>query len=246
MQIDAFIIGSAKCATKWLAEALRQSGSVSIPGESQGLTQFADADASYYNGFFAREESEGASITVDYSNTYMLDSSLPQKIKDTFGVRPIIFSFRNPVDRAFSHYLMDATYGYYDLKEPGGFREALLNPRTFSFFDFGLYEKRLLPFLEVFGERNVLVIDADAIGESPMLTRTALEFLSVTAPEARAPETPLNTFEQFRAGHLGPEAVPAERPVMSAEDRRWLEDCYADEHARFLRLVASLPHVVRV
>ena len=68
-----------KCATKWLAQSLRNSGRMIIPGECQGLTQLADNDASFYNSFFSAQTATPGLCTIDYSNTYMLDDCCPKK-----------------------------------------------------------------------------------------------------------------------------------------------------------------------
>jgi hypothetical protein len=200
IRIDAFVIGSMKCATKWLAQSLRNSGRVIIPGECQGLTQLADHDGSFYNSFFSAQAQAPELCTIDYSNSYMLDASLPEKIKTKFGAVPIILCFRNPVERAFSHYLMDVTYEIYEFEPESGFREALLSPRTYSYFDCGLYRKNLIPFLDVFGSQLVMVVDVDTIGKNPQgAVRRMLDFLRANDAAAALVLERVNSWEQFRA-----------------------------------------------
>jgi hypothetical protein len=246
VRIDAFVIGAPKCATKWLAQGLRNSGLINIPGECQGLTRLADDNAAYYNSFFSSQEKSHTKFTIDYSNTYMLDASLPEKIKKKFGAVPIILCFRNPVARAFSHYLMDITYGYFEFDQTYGFSDALRSPRTYSYFDFGLYRKNLESFLDVFGSQRVMVIDADTINKDRFgALQKVLTFLGfANAPISPVPEN-INTWALFRQQHLGERAEPLVKPVPSDQDRQWLWEFYRQDHELFLKDVERLPNVVR-
>lgn len=246
IRIDAFVIGSMKCATKWLAQSLRNSGRVIIPGECQGLTQLADHDGSYYNSFFSAQAQAPELCTIDYSNSYMLDASLPEKMKTKFGAVPIILCFRNPVERAFSHYLMDVTYEIYEFEPESGFREALLSPRTYSYFDCGLYRKNLIPFLDVFGSQLVMVVDVDTIGKNPQgAVRRVLDFLRANDAAAAPATERVNSWEQFRSQHLGKKFKPIRKPVLQSRDKDWLWNFYREEHETFLKDIERLPNVVR-
>jgi hypothetical protein len=242
VRVDAFMIGSAKCATKWIAQSLRDSGQVLLPGEGQGLTQRADETGAYFNRFFQGQRRAPDLFTIDYGNTYMLDPLLPESIRSKFGSVPIIFAYRDPVERAFSHYLMDRVYG--DLDADVSFRESVCSPKTFSYFNFGLYRKNLAPYVEAFGPDKIVVIDVDAVEHDPeRCVRKLLDFLDLNGAPAHPVEGCLNSWEQFHFEHLGVDAP--DKPKLDDSDRNWLWGFYQEDHERFLRELDRFPHVIR-
>ena len=137
------IIGAPKSGTTWLYYMLRQHPNISLPDELNFYTLFQARGAEYYNSQF---DLQAGHVCGDYSNSYMLDRNLPEAFAQKFPGIKLILVGRNPVERAFSHYLMDINQGV--IGKNVAFEETLSQPRYLSYYDHGLYGKHLSRFLE--------------------------------------------------------------------------------------------------
>ena len=97
------------------------------------------------------------------SPSYLSEIGTAEKIKKCIPHAKIIIMLRNPIERAYSHYLMDVYMG----NEKLSFIDALNNDMSLPekgwgishmYVELGMYFKQVENYLSVFGPSNVLVI----------------------------------------------------------------------------------------
>jgi hypothetical protein len=117
-------------------------------------------DTSQYLRLFHR--AKDAQLLGEASPTYLADPEAPKLIHQMSPQAHIIISLRDPVERAFSHYLMMVSQGHTVLS----FQEELqksLRPdayygKWYLPLDFGLYHESIQRYLNLFGARNVTIL----------------------------------------------------------------------------------------
>lgn len=99
----------------------------------------------------------------DASPSYLWDAKAPQRIYQANPKAKILIALRDPVERAYSHYLMDFREGMQDLP----FYEALQadwNGKEKGwaisrlYVELGLYAQQVARYLEVFGPQRVHIV----------------------------------------------------------------------------------------
>jgi len=100
----------------------------------------------------------------EISNSYLYSKTAARNIKKMIPNAKIIMVLRNPIERAFSHYLMDLHIGY--SKEPTFMRaiKKAMQSEEKSwgagrlYLELGLYYEQVKRYLEIFGSRTVKII----------------------------------------------------------------------------------------
>ncbi|HVY54828.1 MAG TPA: sulfotransferase [Thermodesulfobacteriota bacterium] len=199
---DFMIVGAARSATTSLHYYLNNYEGVSIPLKEPWFFSYVDNPPDYsspgaYNVISRLEDYislykniPSGWIIGDASPSYLFtyDTTI-RNIKDIYGELyerlKIIIVLRNPIERAYSHFMMHKR-GY---REPLDFGEALA-PETIAgrlrgnwdiFYDYlgcGLYYAQVKAYMEEFPQVKVLLYD-DLTGESGKALRELCEFLSV-------------------------------------------------------------------
>ncbi|MBA4318316.1 MAG: heparan sulfate glucosamine 3-O-sulfotransferase, partial [Flavobacterium sp.] len=98
------IIGAARCATTWISENLSQHPDIFIPPlkELHFFDTHYEKGIAYYESYFDnRSEKAVGEATPAYLYFPNISSLIQQHLPNV----KLIASIRNPVDRAFSHYL---------------------------------------------------------------------------------------------------------------------------------------------
>jgi hypothetical protein len=141
--------------------------------------------------------SGGYNAVGEASPSYLCDADSAERIKSAIPNAKIVISLRNPVQRAYSQYLMDYNKGFTALP----FAEALKEDEacaekgwgvSFQYIEHGLYAEQVERYLNVFGRSNVLVIlFEDLIRETAIVMREVARFIGVD-PEG----FPESTFER--------------------------------------------------
>ena len=108
-------------------------------------------------------QSVGFQVVGESSTSYLSDPIAAARIKAVVPNAKIIISLRNPVERAYSHYLMECREG----RETRTFREALDADAnspvrgwgvSLQYVELGLYSRQVQTYITLFGRTNVLVI----------------------------------------------------------------------------------------
>lgn len=193
------VVGVQKSGTTSLYQYLRAHPDIYLPEQKE--TKFFVNDKIYANGlnyykqeFFSSWEGESAIGEVDPDYMYF-HQGLPRISKDLdIGALKLVFVFRNPVDRAFSHYMMTYRRGVERLSfeealeaEPERICQSYLNRMHYSYFDRGLYAEQLERFLEVVDISQMHFMLSDRLAVDPKTeVDGCLRFLGVdteTFPE---------------------------------------------------------------
>ena len=164
-------IGAAKSGTTSLYDILSQHSEVFTPSFKE--PHFFDVPSVYQNGVKWYEktyfkEVKDEKCIGDFSPTYLFDVEAPQRILNDIGDDvKFILMLRNPVDRAYSHYL----HSKRDEHEKLSFREALslekerankndyLSYLRFSYVGQGMYSQMLKRYFKLFSKENFLIIN---------------------------------------------------------------------------------------
>jgi hypothetical protein len=199
-----FVVGAAKSGTTSLYHYLDQHPDVYMPRNKEphyfsrvppfpGRGSHPVTSEEEYLDLFKVWNKE--SVSGEASPSYLWDEKAPYRIKETVPQAKIIAILRHPVERAYSHYLMDARLGKQDLS----FREAL--ERDYSaenkgwgvsdqYIDLGLYAQQVQRYLEVFDRAQVKIfLYEDLRGNPGALLHSAFEFLGVDPNHAEAIRT---------------------------------------------------------
>lgn len=139
------------------------------------------------------EGSEGFRAIGEASVSYMFYEEACERIASACPGAKILVFLRDPAERAFSHYLMDARLGLVDrplegVLDAAGCGDAAIDLRYQQYVKLGLYSGQLARYLEAFGPERVLVtffedVSRDALAAS----RRIFAFLGVD--EEFSPET---------------------------------------------------------
>ncbi len=126
----------------------------------------------YFNHF---THCEIDNVKGEFSPTYFIDPEAPKNIYDAFPEAKLIVCFRNPVDRAYSHYQMVKNY---HLDEERPFSKVIREEP--EYIEKGLYYKHLSRYLAYFKIENILILIFEEIKSDPVATVQKLySFLNV-------------------------------------------------------------------
>jgi len=133
------------------------------------------------------------------SNSYLFCPSSARLIAEQFPDAKIIMILRNPVDRAWSHYLMNQKLGYRVLPQflQEIDRDRSVQPRgwgiTANYFELGLYDDQVNRFFEVFPETQMKILLYEDFVRQPSRTFSDVcEFLGVNSALANFENTQKN------------------------------------------------------
>jgi hypothetical protein len=168
-------IGAVKSGTTTLYDILRQHPEVYIPSFKE--PHFFDIPQNYENGidwyrknYFKRIKKE--TCIGDFTPSYLFETKAPERIYNTLGPNvKFIVLLRNPVDRAYSHYL----HSIRDEHEHLDFKQAIQLERNrlaqyakednylaylrHSYFHQGLYGNMVERYLQYFPLEQFLFIN---------------------------------------------------------------------------------------
>lgn len=191
-KLPSFIcVGAQKAATTSLHDILKNHPDIFLPERKEA--HFFDNDERYQKGldwwsntFFSNYNNE--KVIGVMTPEYLFYEEVPLRIyKDLGKDTKIIIILRNPVDRAYSHYLMSLRRGFENLS----FQEAieLENDRIkdvfgrnhFSYISRGLYYEQVSRYYNLFGKDNVKVylFEEDFIKNKHHMINDIQDFLDV-------------------------------------------------------------------
>ena len=162
-------IGAAKSGTTTLYDILKQHPEIFIPAFKE--PHFFDIPENYNNGidwykknYFRKAD---RSIVADFTPSYFFEKETPKRIFKDLGTKiKFVVLLRNPVDRAYSHYL----HSLRDKHEHLSFEESLqhennrieqfikdqdyLSYLRNSYYHQGLYGNMIERYLQYFSLKN--------------------------------------------------------------------------------------------
>ncbi|NQV49073.1 MAG: sulfotransferase [Candidatus Marinimicrobia bacterium] len=173
---DFIGIGAMRCGTTWITDQLRSHPEIYVPEhykEIHFFDRYFDEGVDWYvANFSAKAAHQKAGEFTPY---YLRDEQALKRMAQTCPDAKLIVSIRNPVERAFSHYIFlknrhDITSSFY---------ETLFDER-FDLLRTGLYGSQIQTCLRYYPQEKIHVVLFEEIKAEPEKVMTALyEFLGV-------------------------------------------------------------------
>ena len=185
-------VGAQKSGTSSLYRILVQHPEVSLSKIKEThfffKEEFYAKGIEYYRGFFPNNEGKSAFGEIDPD--YMFWDYVPERIRECLGENiKLIFLLRNPVNRAYSQYLMNKRRGF----ETEPFEKAVLleedrkkigwlHKKRYSYIERGLYSVQIKRFLKIFPEGNLffIVFETEFLEKREETIKELLRFLGVS------------------------------------------------------------------
>ena len=188
-----FVVGAQKSGTTSLHNYLADHPNIYLPAQKETKffaldDLFAQGIAHYEASYFADHAGQAAIGEIDPE--YMYLPVVLQRMSDTlpgFASTRFIFVLREPVARAYSHYLItlkrgietldfDHAIAAEDERLTGGYFEQV----HFSYLDRGRYVDQLLRFANLVPRERMLVLLAEELSADPLTTvQKVFRFLGV-------------------------------------------------------------------
>ena len=173
-KVDFFIVGAPKAGTTSLYHYLNEHSEIEMSSQKEPdffSDQSLQKQKLYYdknridtlekyNSLFERED---VILRGDSSVSYLFYEDVPHKIITYNPDAKIIIMLRNPIDRAFSHYLMDYSLGLISesfetiIQKQSKHKNANLFYQ--QYIQLSEYTKQIKRYLEVFSKDNIHFID---------------------------------------------------------------------------------------
>lgn len=152
------VIGPGKAGTSWLFQVFAAHPEICTSSAKE--TIFFDSEyhrgLNWYAKFFRRCDADQQPHAVgEVSNTYIFSEEAPGRIREHFPEMKLLSTLRNPVERAFSHYLFERR----NANVSGTFEEAL--QQRPDFLSRGCYNKHLTRYYDVFPAEQIKVLIYD-------------------------------------------------------------------------------------
>ena len=223
MKVNTFIVGAPKAGTTSLYFYLQQHPDVCM-SEIKEPNYFTAQDVvklyydvspvnseDWYHSIFAEPTRR---VVGEGSVSYLFYPEVAQKIYDYNSEARILIILRNPVQRAFSHYLMDCRLGLCDIS----FEKILENPSKYprfyqQFISLGKYHQQIKRYIDVFGKNQVKVMFYDDLkADTSLFVDQVFSFLALTSVDVNM--VVKNKFKQ-----------PSSTIVAKLYQFKWLRSC---------------------
>ena len=151
--------------------------------ENNRISRFVTHDKSQYLNLYKDVKNQEA--IGEASASYLWDVQSPKAIHDVVPNARIIMILRDPVERAFSHYLMGVrqrqeTLPFYDAIDKDYKRSDKGYFISHLYVDLGLYSEQLRRYLDTFGPKNVkILMFEEFIKDTKVAVNDVLEFLGL-------------------------------------------------------------------
>jgi hypothetical protein len=175
-KVDFFIVGAPKCGTTSLYHYLNEHIDIEMSSQKEpdffSDTSLQKQKLYYaknrintiekYNSLFRRED---IILRGDASVSYLFYEDVSSKIIKYNPKAKIIIMLRNPIDRAFSHYLMDYSLGLISLSFEEIIKKQSKHKNAHLFYqqyiEVSEYALQVKRYLDVFKKEQIFFIDYD-------------------------------------------------------------------------------------
>jgi hypothetical protein len=153
--------------------------------EDNRVAKFVTHDTSQYLSLYQGVKNESA--IGEASASYLWDVESPKAIHDVVPDARIIIILRDPIERAFSHYLMSVhqrqeTLPFYDAMQNDYRRSDKGYFASHLYVDLGLYSEQVKRHLDTFGPEHVkILMFEDFIKDTQAAVNDVLQFLGLKA-----------------------------------------------------------------
>lgn len=226
LKANLFIVGAAKCGTTSLYRYLgshpeiymsaikepHHFSSTDVPGSWRrpGI-----GDQESYDALF--RTSEGYQYRGEASTSYLWDPQTPAALWNYNPESRIVILLRDPVERAFSHYLMHVRDGRESRPFANAIADDLIRPpghygRDSLYVELGMYSAGVRRFLDQFGHKRVSIIEtSNLMNTRSDVLQELVEWLGIP------PFASEESFQELYNSHREPRGPLARRVVRS----RW-------------------------
>jgi hypothetical protein len=175
MKVDFFIVGAPKAGTTSLYHYLNEHPEISMSSQKEP-DYFSDADIQNEGMYYGKnridtikkyhalfDDNLESKLKGEASVSYLFYKNVPQKIKTYNPDAKIIIMLRNPIDRAFSHYLMDYRLGLVSDSFEDIIDQKLVHKNAKLFYqqyiELSEYANQVKRYLDVFDRKEILFIE---------------------------------------------------------------------------------------
>ena len=189
--VNLFLVGAAKCGTTSFHSYLDQHPNICM-SKVKEVNYFTHKeikeDRLYYRGNTLISDSKAYENQFDSKDyKYLGESSVsylfyPNTAQKLFEYNPdakILIFLRNPIDRAFSHYLMDYNAGYINSDFESIVNKSCTKQEYQQVIQLGLYYNQVKRYIDLFGKNVSIHIFEEWIGKEYQELRAIEEFLGV-------------------------------------------------------------------
>lgn len=189
---NLFIVGAIRAGTTSLYEYLKEVPSVYMTPIKEPNFFIKNVDRKQlhtkpitnkkkYLNLFSKAKNE--TVIGEASPTYLWDPDSPKLIKNSVSHAKIIIILRNPIERAYSHYLMLLGHGSINLSFEESIAKSIKLPRNdFSsrIISAGMYYDQVKRYYEIFELNKIKVIIFEEFVSNPLpFFKSILKFLEV-------------------------------------------------------------------
>lgn len=163
---DFICIGAMRSGTTWLDKVLRSHPEIYLPEKRKEIhffDQHYDRGIEWYEDFFPNDHDLEKDIKLgEITPAYLYCKDSPQRIYESVPNCRFIVIFRNPAERAYSH------YGFLvkNYNERRTFEKTVAEEQ--ELFLKGLYGAQMERYLQYFPIENFLFLFYEEIAENPM------------------------------------------------------------------------------
>lgn len=239
-----FIVGARKCATSSLYFYLKKIPGVYMspikelfyfaPNAVKGELWDVIRDKEEYLGYFM--DAKGYIAIGEATPIYLWDPEAPKLIHQTIPHARIVMSLRDPIERAYSQYLMRRRYmsrdsSFYDVLIRDYKNAEKVYGRSPLFVELGMYYEQVRRYFDIFGKDQVKVIIFEEFVQDPVkYVNEILTFLGVNYKVTEI------------SGHYNPDSIPRSPLfVLPFALFRWLRAKNID----FYKILHKVPVVYR-
>ena len=210
MKVDFFIVGVPKAGTTSLYHYLSEHPQVEMSSQKepdyfsdkaineQGMyyTKNRVNSLAKYESLFVQKESV---VYGEASVSYLFYENVAEDIKKYNPNAKIIIMLRNPIERAFSHYLMDYRLGLISDSFENIIAKKSKHKNAHLFYqqyiEVSKYATQIQRYLDFFEKENILFIDYEDFKKNVSKTvGKVYSFLNISAEFAADINTKYNTF----------------------------------------------------
>jgi hypothetical protein len=159
-------VGAQKAGTTSLYHILSQHPEIYLSERKE--IRYFDQNRNFKKGIdwycrFFKKANKNHKAIGEITPSYLYYSEVPQRIYEVLGGKiKLIFLFRHPVDRAFSHYTMNKREGFESRKflevieqEPLNEIPTIKNRGRYAYIKRSLYSEQLQRYLQYFDRENM-------------------------------------------------------------------------------------------
>ena len=176
---DFIGIGAIKSGTTWLHACIEEHPQIFAPGtkELEYFNKRYSLGDEWYMAHFANPENL---LAGESTPAYLHTPGCAEKIFSAAPNAKLIVCLRNPIDRAYSHFMMAQRESSLAITEKIKKFDNEIRSVDSDYIEFGYYAKQLMKFIQLYSRSKIHVVLYDDIESEPSeVVENVYEFLGV-------------------------------------------------------------------